>query len=44
MALNLFRRADHKRGEAGTLNAAGWLLIQLGDYEQAWAPARTRSC
>jgi len=30
----MFRRAKDPRGETGTLNSVGWILMRLGEYEQ----------
>jgi tetratricopeptide (TPR) repeat protein len=34
-ALALYRAADHQIGQAGALNAVGWLHVQLREYRQA---------
>jgi tetratricopeptide (TPR) repeat protein len=33
-ARSMFRRAKDPRGETGTLNSVGWILMRLGEYEQ----------
>jgi tetratricopeptide (TPR) repeat protein/transcriptional regulator with XRE-family HTH domain len=39
-ALNLFRAAGHRAGQALALNAAGWHLALLGKHQQALASCR----
>ena len=33
--MDIYRKEQHRTGEARMLNAVGWLLTELGDHPQA---------